>query len=230
MSNSPQQDQIQRDLEVPLLDKTAEFEIHSAIPIDTDGGSQTSIVDGRCSIINRLYVIGFFVGIVIQSCSLYAFGIVALAPEIEPKIHGPNYNVPTFFALYFFSRYWVLIGLLVPPVISTMVQKYRQRQLQSKRTKKTHEVMKGNLEGFFQCIRFQLGMFFGSLILLSIFNFYNLAKTAPIYMLLGYYFICVVVSLIALCLLQIFVNQVCTNITSVEIIVSYDNDEEDAME
>lgn len=231
MSNSVEQEEIQRELKSPLLEKTADVEIHSAIPLANGDASESAIVDGRCNIVNGIYVAGFFVGLLVQSCSLYAFGVVMPAPQNgeEQKIHG-NHSVPTLFALYFFSRYWVLIGLLLPPVITTMIQKYRQHQLLNKKTKKSHEVMVGKLEGFFQCIRFQLGMFFGSLILLSAVNFYALAKTAPIYMLLGYYGICVVVSLIALCLLQIFVNQVCMNITSVEIIVSYDNDEESATE
>jgi len=228
MSNSPQQEQIQMELKSPLLEKAADVEIHSAIPLATDDASELAIVDGRCRIINSIYVIGLFVGILVQSCSLYAFDIVT--PAIngeEQKIHG-DHSLSTLFAFYFLSRYWVLIGLLLPPIITTMIQKYRQRQLLNKKTKKNHELMKGNLEGFFQCVRFQLGMFFGSLILLSSVNFYVLAKTAPILMLLGYYVICVIVSLIALCLLQMFVNQVCSNITSVEIVVSYDNDEESA--
>ena len=227
----PQEQQIQRDLEAPLLENTSNVEIHSAIPLTRDG-TETTVVDGRCDVINRIYVLGFFVGLVIQSCSLYAFGIVVpSANGNETKIPG-DHSVPVLFALYFFSRYWVLVALLLPPIVCTMVQKIRQSTFSRKnKSKKTRDLMKSNLESFFECVRFQLGMFFGSLILLSLVNFYALAKTAPICMLLGYYAICVVVSLFALCLLQVFVNQVCANISSIEIIVSYDNDDEqDAVE
>lgn len=227
MSYQPPQEQIQRELEAPLLERTSDIEIHSAIPLDPNE-SETTVVDGRCNVINKICMFGFFVGLVIQSCSLYALGIFMPHPndtnEDAPKIRG-DHSIPVLFALYFFCRYWVIAALLLPPVVCTMVQKFRKRHRKSKKCKK--DLMRNNLESFFQCVRFQLGMFFGSLILLSLVNFYALAKTAPICMLLGYYAICVVVSLIVLCLLQVFVNQVCANISSVEIIVSYDNEDSD---
>jgi len=222
----PQEQQIQRDLEAPLLENASNVEIHSAIPLDNNVSEITVVDDKGCKIINKIYFLGFLVGIAIQSCSLYAFGIVTQSGDGETKIQG-DHSIPFLFALYFFSRYWVLAALLLPPIVSTMAHKIRKRKLaRERKEKKAQDLVKSNLESFFQCIRFQLGMFFGSLILLSLVNFYALAKTAPICILLGYYAICVFVSLIALCLLQVFANQVCGNISSVEIIVSYDNDDE----
>ncbi|OEU12157.1 hypothetical protein FRACYDRAFT_270533 [Fragilariopsis cylindrus CCMP1102] len=103
----------------------------------------------------------------------------------------------------------------------------KARRRANKINMKNKNVNSSCLETFFECVRFQFGLLFGSLILLSIVNFYTLAQTAPLYMLAAYYGVCVVVSLFALCLLQLFVNQVCANISSVEITVSYDADEED---
>mmetsp|Transcript_10689 Transcript_10689/g.25724 ORF Transcript_10689/g.25724 Transcript_10689/m.25724 type:complete len:224 (-) Transcript_10689:288-959(-) len=220
----PQEQQIQRDLEAPLLDNASDVEIHSAIPLDNNVSEITVVDDEGCKIINKIYFLGFLVGIAIQSCSLYAFGIVTPSGDGETKIQG-DHSIPFLFALYFFSRYWILAALLLPPIVFTMGHKSRKLKL-ARGSKDKKDLVKSNLESFFQCIRFQLGMFFGSLILLSLVNFYALAQTAPICMLLGYYAICVFVSLIALCLLQLFVNQVCGNISSVEIIVSYDNDDE----
>jgi len=242
------------DLEAPLLNRKP-VEIHSAIPVsseinsafdsitvadfdddehdkDSDEGDdedQTNILDGSCNIVNVTYAFGFFLGLIVQACSLYAIGVVLPEAtgtgERAVAIGHTDRNVPLVFALYFFSRYWVLVALLLPPVITTMFQKLRAYK--AKKSKLTNATARGNMESFFECLRFQLGMFFGSLILLSCVNFYTLAKTAPLCMLLAYYAVCVVVSFFALCLLQIFVNQLCQHVSSVEIIVSYEKDEED---
>jgi hypothetical protein len=95
------------------------------------------------------------------------------------------------------------------------------------RGRRTTSVVKGNLELYFECARFQLGMLFGSFVLLSIVNLCIFAQTAPLFLLLAYYAICVVISFFTLCHLQIFVNQICANISSIEIIVSCKKEEED---
>jgi hypothetical protein len=60
-------------------------------------------------------------------------------------------------------------------------------------------------------------------LLLSLVNFYALANTAPLPLLLAYYAVCLTVSFIALCLLQVFVNEVCANVSSIEVIVNYED-------
>lgn len=242
------------DLEAPLLN-TKPIEIHSAIPVssetkaafdsvtiinfdddehdeDSDNDAdddQTTVLDGSCSLLNFSYAFGFFVGVIVQACSLYIIGVfmpkhygiseeAAASGRIKP-------NVPIVFSLYFFSRYWVLMALLLPPVVTTMLQKLRAYR--AKKSKLTSVTIRSNMQSFLECLRFQLGMFFGSLVLMSCVNCYTLAKTAPLCMLLAYYAICVVVSFFALCLLQIFVNQLYLHVSSIEIIISYEKDEED---
>jgi amino acid transporter len=209
------------------------------IVIDID--SVTTVIDARCNILNGTYLIGFLLGLILQACSLYVVNMVTLVNTAgsasSAASAGSSGNggmgMSVIFALYFFSRYWALLALLLPPIVCTMSEKFhrsskaRRRANRINKKNKNKNVTTSCLETFFECVRFQFGLFFGSLILLSIVNFYTLAQTAPLCMLLAYYGVCVVVSLFALCLLQLFVNQVCANISSVEIVVSYDKDEDD---
>ena len=84
-------------------------------------------------------------------------------------------SVGVFLVLYLFSRYWVLLALLVPPIACTIYLKFRERRL--KKIGK-HALMKSNMKSFFECVRFQLGLFFGSMLLLSLVNFISLARSA----------------------------------------------------
>jgi amino acid transporter len=196
--------------------------------------------------LNGTYSIGFLIGLILQACSLYAIAVVTPITSSSPISSAStgssgtsgtsddnSLGMSVIFALYFFSRYWVLLALLLPPIVCTMSanfhrsSKARRRANIINKKNKSKNATTSCLETFIECVRFQFGLLFGSLILLSIVNFYALAKTAPLYMLLAYYGICVVVSLFAICLLQVFVNQVCANISSVEIIVSYDKDKDD---
>ena len=214
------------------------------ILIDID--SEATIIDARCNLLNGTYLIGFLLGLILQACSLYAVSVVSGSATTGTTGTGAgssgtsttsndcSLSVYVKLALYFFSRYWVLLALLLPPVVSIMSKKFHRSSKARRRAnrinmknKKNKNVNSSCLETFFECVRFQFGLLFGSLILLSIVNFYTLAQTAPLYMLAAYYGVCVVVSLFALCLLQLFVNQVCANISSVEITVSYDQDEEE---
>jgi len=211
---------------------------------DDDDDSATTIIDGRCEIVNGTYLCGFILGLVLQACSLYIVNIVLPANGVSASAEGETtttaaaaaaaisyhkqaLSFPTVFFLYFFTRYWVLVALLLPPVVCAMRNKMRRRRNKSSTGKRKSISATKCLESFFECIRFQFGLFLGSLILLSGVNCYALAKTAPLCILLAYYGICVVVSFFAMCLLQIFCNQVCANVSSVEIIVSYDMDDDD---
>jgi len=157
--------------------------------------------------------------------------------------------------LFLVTRYWVPVALMLPPIVAAVIHKVsrrrrrrrrRQRQLHFRRSIDIigdHEdeddeddvdakKKKGTtcIEIFFECIRFQFGLFFGSLILLSIVNTYELAKTAPLVTLGLYYGVCFLVSFVGLCLLQFFINQVCASISTVKIVVSYDDDDDDDYE
>lgn len=152
--------------------------------------------------------------------------------------------------LFLVTRYWVPVALMLPPIVAAVIHKVsrrrrRQRQLHFRRSidiNGDHEEededddnakkKKGTtcIEIFFECIRFQFGLFFGSLILLSIVNTYELAKTAPLVTLGLYYGVCFLVSFVGLCLLQFFINQVCASISTVKIVVSYDDDDDDDYE
>lgn len=217
-----------RDLKVPLLEKGEHdienkgAKIHSAIPVvkptRSADDAQANVFDGKCNLVNGAYFLGLLLGVSIQIFSLYA---VDIATGDTSNSNTIDRSIPVVFFLYLFSRYWVVAALFLPPIITAVFQKLRRRR------RNGQVGVKSNLEAFFQCIRFQLGMFFGCLILLSAFNFYSLAKTAPICVLLAYYAVCVVVSFLALCLLQMFVGQITANVSSIEIIVSYDDEEDD---
>jgi hypothetical protein len=181
---------LEDDLEAPLLAKAS-----------PDEDSDDKVIEAKCNLLSKSYLVGIFFGIVLQIVSFYASNLVK-------KSH---LNVMTAFVLYVFTKYWMPIALLLPAAVVAV----RSRS------------MPGHvrLESFFESLRFQFGLFFGSLILLSMVNFYALAATAPLPLLLAYYAVCLTVSLVALCLLQVFVNEVCANVTSIEVIVNYDSNE-----
>lgn len=230
---------MQMDLEAPLLEnKRKTVEVNSVIPCRAkflalkkdviieakmDNDEHTAIVNGRMNTTDSHLVFGFLLGCFLQVCSLYTVGVVIPTTTNENGdsiITNPHQlSLTSVFALYFFSRYWVLVCLFLPPVLS--VTYFR---LQHKRAKKS---IKCGLNVFFGCLRFQFGLYFGSLMLLSGVNFYVLAKSASLPLLLSYYSICVIISIIALVLLQVFVKYTCANVDSIEIVVNYDKDDEE---
>jgi hypothetical protein len=250
-------------------------EIHSAIPVDGAGVApiarsescsnininsngkknnlsrkSTNIIDGRCNIVDRIYFLGFLLGVALQCWKLCEFGIIlpdrfihtagtatatvtiTAATAIATETTNGSVidsNIPVVFAQYFFSRYWLLVLLVVPPFVVAMCQNFLRRNRRGRRCLRntTKGGSSSTLGLYFKCARFQLGMLFGSLVLLSMVNFYSLSQTAPFLLLLVYYAICLVISFVTLCLLQTFVNQICANIAIIEIIVSYERDDED---
>lgn len=229
---------MQMDLEAPLLENEFKaVEVHSAIPCrarfraskkdvimkaEMDNDEHTTILDGKVNATSSHFVFGLLLGCVLQACSLYTIGV--LIPSTthangDTAITNPHeLSMTSVFALYFLSRYWVVACLFLPPFLS--VTYFR---LKHKRSKK---FIKGRLSAFFDCLRFQFGLFFGSLIMLSGVNCYALSKSAPLPLLLSYYAVCVVISVFALGLLRFFVKQTCANVASIEIIV-YDKDDEE---
>lgn len=172
------------------------------VNVTPDDEDDDKVIEAKCNVLSRAYLAGIFCGIILQVVSFYASNMVK-------KSH---LNVMTAFILYVFTKYWMPIALLLPAAVVAV----RSRSLPG------HV----RLESFFESLRFQFGLFFGSLILLSMVNFYALAAAAPLPLLLAYYAVCLAVSLVALCLLQIFVNEVCANVTSIEVIVNYETNDE----
>jgi len=213
--------------------KTTEDDDDDAAVVDVD--TETTVIDARCNLLNRTYLVGFLIGLILQACSLYALYVddsingeadAGASAGDDTSAVAHNLSVPVVFVFYFFLRYyWVSIALFLPPVVCAISRKFSCDCC----TKDDHNSKKKNatksfLETLFACARFQIGLFFGSLVLLSIVNFYALAKTAPLCTLLAYYGVCVAISFFALSFLQLFVNQICADVSSVEIIVNYDND------
>jgi len=219
------------DLEAPLLPKEEEETAPVAKAMkrldddddDDDDDDQSTVINGDCNLVNKTYFVGFVLGAIVQYASLCSFAMMQPDANGNVDLTKVESSASTVFALYFFARYWVFAALIVPPFVTTLVQKYCRRRS----VRAGSSTIKRILESYFECVRFQMGMFFGSLILLSLINFYALATTAPICMLLAYYAICVVVSFFALCLLQVFVDQICANVSSVEIVVSYEDEDDE---
>lgn len=233
---------------------------------DDDDDSETTLIDAQaeCNVLNRTYCYGFVLGLIVQACSLYVVDMILPAAIVNGNVNGivdgegvttltttvttiitnkHNLSAPAVFTLYFFSRYWVLVALLLPPIVCAMrLKANRRRASASNKIKKNTSTTKEQkhqqklqfkksaaecVRSFFECIRFQFGLFFGSLIMLSVVNFYSLAQTTPLCMLLAYYSVCVVIASFSLCFVQVFVNQVCVNVSSVKIVVGYDDEEDD---
>jgi hypothetical protein len=187
-----------KDLEAPLIEKTIDDDDHHH---HHDDSNNNKVIDAKCHLVSKSYFVGIFVGIVLQALSFFASMMIKTS-----HIH----DVAVAFVLYVFTKYWMPLALLLPAAIVAL----RSRSLPGHL----------RLESFFESLRFQFGLFFGSLLLLSLVNFYALAHAAPLPLLLSYYAVCLAVSFIALCLLQVFVNEVCANVSSIEVIVNYEDD------
>jgi hypothetical protein len=214
------------EMETPLL--TKQTVVETAVPLgnsnndnhknkkvatdaddDDCGGDDDKVIDTKCTLMSKSYVFGILTGLFLQAMSFY------IAEYVKSSSVISSTNIMVAFTAYVFSKYWMPIALLLPAAIVAI----RSRSLPSHL----------RLESFFDSLRFQFGLFFGSLILLSLVNFYSLASTAPWPLLMSYYAVCLTISFIALCLLQIFVNEVCANVSSIEVIVNYEqNDHQDA--
>jgi hypothetical protein len=190
-----------KDLEAPLLEKPSSSGSSSLNVIHKSDDDGDKVIEARCNLFSKSYVTGIFLGITLQALSFYASSLVRTqAPE---KI-----DFVVSFVLYVLTKYWMPIALLLPTAIVAV----RSRSLPGHM----------RLDAFLNSLRFQFGLFFGSLLLLSVINFYALAATAPLPLLVAYYSVCMGVSFVALCLLQIFIREVCVNISSIEVIVNYE--------
>jgi hypothetical protein len=169
---------------------------------DEEYKTNDKTVETKCSLVNKSYLRGILTGLCLQGLSFI------LTDQVK-SISFVTSNVVLTFTAYVFSRYWMPVALLLPAAFVAV----RSRSLPGHL----------RLDAFFQSLRFQFGLFFGSLMLLSVVNLYSLASTAPWPLLMAYYGVCLSVSFLALCLLQCFVNEVCANVSSIEVIVNYED-------
>lgn len=237
------------DLEAPLL--TSDNEEDEAVVVsgteegnpeessestsssNDDDDDEKAVLDARrCSLLNGTWLVGFAAGFALQWLSSQAIQFV------EEKGSANDLNLPTAFALVVFSRYWILVYLLPPAVYTYFARRSRNSDNSddgkndsavSKKSKRErrHAFAKVALEAFFECVRFQFGIFCGSLVLLNVVNLLTLATATPIWMLLSYYLVCVFISVCILRVLQLLVDSVCLHVSSVEVVVNYESDSDD---
>lgn len=217
---------------------------------EADDESEASVIEARCNLFTGTYFFGFAIGFILQACSLCALsvlGISALAsatdstattattttssPIILPA--HKELSVAAVYGLVLFSRYWVFFCMVLPPLFYAFVARRRNKARKSagktdkkKRVEDRHASVRVLLGAFLDCARFQFGVLGGTLVLSSGLGFYSLAVTTPFCALLAYYGVCVIVSFCILHVLQLFVDSVCADVSSVELTVRYDDDDD----
>ena len=218
---------IGKDLEAPLLERN---DSQSDIEIDVKKSSDVADENDRaaptgtnqCAFFNLIYCYGFAMGVVFQSLSLYANGSFAALFQngnrsIPVTVQRPGVSHPIFII----SQY-----LLLPPIMTIMVQKYRLWKSPRKGNGVSASVIRSNMESFLECARFQVGMLMGSLCQVGLLFLLFVTMHAPPGMLLAFYAVWFVASLFAICVFQTCVNQTCAHIKSVELNIHCDKDEE----
>ena len=172
------------------------------------------------------------------TCYLISFSEKGAKSECKSTLGSASSNKDSLslsaaIALVVFSRYWVMVCMLVPPVFYAFLvrrRNFHRRGIVSKNIsgkKSRHDSAKTALEALLDSVRFLFGILGGSLVLSSGHNLYGLATTTPALMLAAYYAVCVVISFLILRALQCFSDVVCKNISTVEVTVRYDDDEEE---
>lgn len=216
-----------------VVSGTEEGNLKESSSNDDDDDDEKAVLDARrCSLLNWTWLVGFAVGFALQWLSSQAIQVV------EEKGSADDLSLPTAFALVVFSRYWILVYLLPPAVYTYFARRSRNSDNSddgksdsavSKKSKRErrHAFAKVALEAFFECVRFQFGIFCGSLVLLNVVNLLALATATPIWMLLSYYLVCVFISVCILRVLQLLVDSVCLHVSSVEVVVNYESDSDD---
>ncbi len=226
------------DLKAPLIPmgdaekKTVEIRPSaSEESLDFDVGGDNDIDKYMCKIVNKTYGCGFIGGILFQSLSLYLIGAKRSFDEDGNEPSSADSILPSAlpFDVYAICRHWVLMVFTLTTLATILVQKYRMRSNRrtTNRTEQASITMR-NVGLCFECFRFQLGIFSGSICLLSMFTFASMYKKLPLSYLLTSFGACFVAAFLFLCLVQICADQTCANVSSVEIVLRYDNkDEED---
>lgn len=220
----------QKDLEVPLLEKgDVEKGAGKSPKKVVDDDEDENIDANECSIFNKTYCCGIIAGLLMQSLSLYANGTIAAlsknglaALAASPqRIVKPD-NVPN--AIFAIAQYWELVAMFLPPLVTIVVQRYRMKK--TKRGAAFASAIRSNMESFVECARFQLGVFMGSLCTMGLINLILVTKHAPTSLLLTFYAACILASFFAICVFQTCLNHTCAYVSSVEINIHFDKDEE----
>lgn len=198
--------------------------------LDFDVSGDHDINKYTCKLVNKTYGCGFLAGILFQSFSLYLIGNKRSFDGERAEPSSADSILPSAlpFDVYAICRHWVLMVFTFTTLVTILVQKYRMRS--SRRNTNSADqasITMRNVELCFECFRFQLGIFSGSICLLSIFTFAYMSKEIPLSFLLASFGVCFVAAFFFLCLVQICVDQTCAHVSSVEIILRYDKDEED---
>merc|ERR1719321_770980 len=104
---------------------------------DDDESSETSVIDPQpCNLLNGRYLFGFGVGFILQALSLYASGILVGANasnDDDSDSNGNELSVSVKVVLVFFSRYWAIVCMLLPPIYYASLA--RRRTISNKKNK-----------------------------------------------------------------------------------------------
>ena len=210
---------VTKDLEIPLLDNED----------SSDEGREIEpfIKVKVFKIMNSTFGLGFLFGATAQFFSLYIITLVYFQASYvsitNQSVQELVENAEVPFALYILCRYWFLVAFILPLLVTVIVQKYRTR---------SHKIKVGNsnlldMEAFFECARFQLGMVFGSFSQMSLINFYAIVKTHNPATLIPYFAGVLLSAMLILCLLRTCVEQTCTNVSSIDVVIRYGDDQDD---
>ncbi|VEU38230.1 unnamed protein product [Pseudo-nitzschia multistriata] len=212
--------------------KPKQLMIHVNEDEDLDQSSQTT----ECQVLNCSFYGGLALGIILQALSYYVNVFVMpmlQANDASGAGSGAQdaLRIPLILGLGFLARYWVIIIFFLSPLVMAMCKKLKHARRRSTVSKQkgvgARKSIHSNLEAILDFFRFQCGLIFGSLMLLSLLNFYDLVLTAPLLVVAIYYGICVGLSFFIICFLRLFSEQVCSSVSSVEVTISYDHDSDD---
>ncbi len=210
---------VTKDLEIPLLDNEDSR--------DEDRETEPFLEFKTFKIANSTFGLGFLSGAVVQFFSLYIITLVhfqaSSVSTTTQSIQELAENAEVPFALYILCRYWFLVAFILPPLVTAFIQKYRTR---SHKIKGANSKL-FNLECFFECVRFELGMVFGSICQMSLINVYASVKLSDPVALIPYYAAVLLSAMLILCLIRTIVQQTCANISSIEVVIRYGGDEDD---
>lgn len=219
---------VNKDLEAPLLEKsnpeTHEIDIETSGLVD-ENETETVIDTNQYNLFDHTFICGFLVGAALQFLSIYVDGTLEALirkTRISTTIVLQRPHVP--YPVVLISEYWRAVGMFLPPIVTILIQRYRMRK--STKTKAKSSIFRRNMESFLDCTRFQFGMLLGSLCQMGLLNLYFVARFAPPALLGCFFSACMVASLFIMWVFHTCVNQTCAHVSSVEVNIHCDKDEE----
>eukprot|EP00531_Pseudo-nitzschia_arenysensis_P008321 CAMPEP_0116132444 /NCGR_PEP_ID=MMETSP0329-20121206/9551_1 /TAXON_ID=697910 /ORGANISM="Pseudo-nitzschia arenysensis, Strain B593" /LENGTH=231 /DNA_ID=CAMNT_0003626959 /DNA_START=277 /DNA_END=972 /DNA_ORIENTATION=+ len=216
-----------KDLEAPLLEN--EYSSDTA----GDNLPHNPLIEVKnFKIFNATFSFGFVFGAIVHSMSLCIVSCVYHQADpysiVDPTIEELSERAGIPLALYYLARYWFVVAFVLPPFITVQVLKFRARRNNDKEesSETKASVITSNMESFLECARFQLGTFLGSICIMSLFCFYATSKTTAPGVLMTYYVGCIVSASLIICLIRTCVEQTCSGVKSIDIVVRYGDDTE----